>query len=229
MGSKEDYWVHPALGDDFNEGIVWLLYSGWRPKLQGLRRVVRIVSFVKGSKPVFCEAVWADERYLERWIENFDERRELFNRSPVPAGQAAKDLDDRKQTLEVARAALWAYRTKGRTTPPLVFMGQWHRRRLGLTVLTRDKVRQHDPYDPWSLEITIGKFPRSIWWQFRAGVEHPQLVVVLATVLAIVGLGVGVIGLGLGLIAIPYENVLGQIGVASTTRGTVGGVFESVG
>ena len=152
------YWVHSALGDDFNEGIVWVRRRYWWNDLRGLRRVVRIESKTSG-KHIYCEALWADERYLERWIENFEQREDLLRRAPMLSSEAAAKLLHRRMRLETFRTALWRYRTGEQAEPPLVFMGQWHRRRLGIDLDT--DVKQDEQYDRNDLEVRIGPFPWS--------------------------------------------------------------------
>ena len=79
----------------------------------------------------------------------------------------------------------------------LVFMSGWHRQPLCLT--------ETMPGEVVSLDITIGRFPRSLLWQIRAGVKHPQLIVFLATVLGLIGVGLGLMGLGLALVALKMD------------------------
>lgn len=74
----------------------------------------------------------------------------------------------------------------------LAFISAWYRRRLGIR-----RGRQ-------SLTIKYCKeTPRPFWWQLRACLDHPQVVVRLATVLAIIGIGLGLIALGLGIVGVP--------------------------
>jgi hypothetical protein len=35
-----------------------------------------------------------------------------------------------------------------------------------------------------------------MWWEYRASARHPQIGVVMSTVLAVVGTGLGIVGLG---------------------------------
>jgi len=80
-----------------------------------------------------------------------------------------------------------------------IFMSSWYRHRLEL-----DKGQR--------VELAID-FPgrvQKIFWQFRACLQHPQVVVVLATALGIVAVGLGLIGFGLGLIGIQHVAPFGQ-------------------
>ncbi len=68
-----------------------------------------------------------------------------------------------------------------------IFMSQWHRTALDL-----------EPDQICSLKVRMPRWYERISRQVRACLGHPQIVVFLATVLAILGLGVGFIGAGLG-------------------------------
>lgn len=72
----------------------------------------------------------------------------------------------------------------------LIFISQWYLRRLGFEK------------NPGSAELAIDTKTK-ISWQFLACLVHPQIMVLLSTVLGIIGVGLGIIGLGLGCIAIP--------------------------
>jgi hypothetical protein len=199
-----EYWIHPALGDDFNAGVVWIRQSSLGKFLDGERRIVRIRTGT-GGRSIHCEALWADSRYLERWIENLESRMKLLRTAPMHATEGANELASEIRRFDAFRSALWEYRVGVVTEPPLVFIGGWHRRRLNIKL--RREFRADALYNRYSLAINTGKWPWSIVWQFRAGVEHPQTVVALATALAVIGLGFGFVGAGLGLIAIPYEGL----------------------
>ena len=138
------YEVHTALRDDLNEGWVWVRDSGLKDQLQDQRRIVRIEF---NSKKVYCEALYVDDYYLDRF--------------------------------------------KIDSTKDLIFINAWYRQRLGIP---------RDPCSEQDLQIAVAKFP--LLSQFCACLQHPQSVVFLATVLAILGLGLGIIGIGLGLIGI---------------------------
>lgn len=93
----------------------------------------------------------------------------------------------------------------------LVFINGWYRQRLGIP---RNSCSEHD------LQIEIAKF--LVLSQFCACLQHPQSVVFLATVLAILGLGLGIIGVGLGLIGIKDLWCTGQgVGIAFVIAGAI--------
>jgi hypothetical protein len=79
-------------------------------------------------------------------------------------------------------------RFKLRSNDKVIFISQWYLCRLGF-----DK-------NPFCANLTINT-QRKIWLQFQACLEHPQIVVLLSTVLGIIGVGLGLISVGLGLIS----------------------------
>lgn len=76
----------------------------------------------------------------------------------------------------------------------LIFMSAWYRRLLGI-----------EGQGCVPITISLTAFPRSAWWQIRVCIGHPQLVVLVATVLGLIGLGLGLIGVGLGLLPLRNE------------------------
>jgi hypothetical protein len=83
----------------------------------------------------------------------------------------------------------------------LIFISGWYRQKLG--------IEREDIGCQRNLTITLPKL-RLPMWSLQACLQHPQIVVFLATVLAIIGLGLGVIAVGLGFIAIKDLCVLGR-------------------
>ncbi len=71
-----------------------------------------------------------------------------------------------------------------------LFISAWYRHKLDLD------------FGPTELAIETAGIPYSLWWQFLACIHHPQVVVFLAAVLGMVGLGLGTAGVGLGLIGL---------------------------
>ncbi len=57
------YQVHTARRQDFNEGWIWIRNADLSAEIEGRRKIVRIKT-PHGRKPVYCEAVWADDWYL---------------------------------------------------------------------------------------------------------------------------------------------------------------------
>jgi hypothetical protein len=70
----------------------------------------------------------------------------------------------------------------------LIFLSAWYRHRLGLDELA--------PFTDRRLDIASdANFWRRIGWQLRACEQHPQIAVVMSTVLAVVGAGFGLVGI----------------------------------
>jgi len=81
----------------------------------------------------------------------------------------------------------------------VVFISDWYRRRLGIATGEAD------------LDIQFSRRPLSrAVWRLLACFQHPQVVVVLATSLGIIGVGLGVMGLGFGVISVQQWGQLGQ-------------------
>ena len=98
----------------------------------------------------------------------------------------------------------------------LIFISGWYRQKLG--------IKREDIPCPRNLTITLPKISklRLLLWSLQACLQHPQIVVFLATVLAIIGLGLGVIAVGLGLIAIEDQCPVGrEVAIASVVVGFV--------
>jgi hypothetical protein len=146
------YDVHTSLDEDKNEGSVCIRNTGLKKDLDGQRRIIRVTAGT--GKSIFCEALYADHWYMEKWT------------------------------------ARWT--TRHLTIPPadenLAFISSWYRIRLGIGMRHQE------------LEIEYRETsPRPFWWQVRACTDHPQVIVRLATLLAIIGLGLGILALGLGV------------------------------
>jgi hypothetical protein len=81
----------------------------------------------------------------------------------------------------------------------LVFMNAWYRRHLGL------------PPQSDSIDLTV-ETPKwngqAVWWQLRACARHPQIAVVMSTVLAIVGTGFGIAGFASLAKDMPWKAVV---------------------
>jgi len=74
----------------------------------------------------------------------------------------------------------------------LIFISGWYRHIL-----------DNMPVGAQKLSISVG---RSLLWQLRAALQHPQVGVLLTTVLAIFGIGLAIIGIGLAIIGV--KNLL---------------------
>lgn len=123
------------------------------------------------------------------WLRNEDLNKTIENRRPV---LLVRDTVSGKKTYCEGLYADDTYLGNRRHPIPkdhqrnLVFLSAWYRRRLGIENEPIPCTRQ--------LEIRIPNFWKAVCWQFRACALHPQIVVVLSTVLAIVGTGLGFLG-----------------------------------
>jgi hypothetical protein len=60
----ELYHVHTSLDDDNDNGWIWFRDPGLQG-LAGKRLIVRVTA--NTGRSVFCDALYADSRYLEKW------------------------------------------------------------------------------------------------------------------------------------------------------------------
>ncbi len=93
----------------------------------------------------------------------------------------------------------------------LIFISTWYRNLLGI------------PKECLTEEICVSvKESNSLRAYFCVCLQHPQAVVLLATVLAFIGVGLGFIGAGLGIIGIPEWRPVGEcIGRAVVALGVL--------
>jgi hypothetical protein len=87
------------------------------------------------------------------------------------------------------------FRSASRIQPqqPAISLNQWYREKLGIPRT--------------GVDVDLGIFVtecrcKGALWRVRACLEHPEIVVRLATVLSIVGVILGCIGIGLGVISL---------------------------
>lgn len=74
------YEVHSALSDDHNEGKFYIFDEQLHDKIKGKRRIARIRRRDrKDVKPVYSEALYADDFYLEEWQEIWKKRGTVPN------------------------------------------------------------------------------------------------------------------------------------------------------
>ncbi len=100
----------------------------------------------------------------------------------------------------------------------LIFISGWYRQILGIKLQGIGGQK--------NLTITPCKLPCSLLWHLRACLQHPQVVVFLGTILAIIGLGLGSIAVGLGFIAIKDLCLLGKgVPLAFVSVGIVVGLL----
>jgi hypothetical protein len=101
----------------------------------------------------------------------------------------------------------------------LIFINAWYRLQLGIP---RSRIRQQIP-----LEVTRPKSSwRAMWWQLRACARHPQIAVLMSTVLAVVGTGLGIVGLAAVIKDLPEWNNITLFQGVYASIGAVGlGIF----
>jgi|HubBroStandDraft_6_1064221.scaffolds.fasta_scaffold925656_2 hypothetical protein len=68
-----------------------------------------------------------------------------------------------------------------------VFMNAWYRHQLGI------EQKQILKLIPLKVRRPRSSF-QAMWWQLRACARHPQITVVMSTVLAVIGTGLGIVG-----------------------------------
>lgn len=127
-------------------GVIWIRDFNLYGKLSGTRSIVRIVA---DKRRIYSEALHADDRHLERWRDN------LADRIEKTLGRSIADLEDRRAELQKSLE-------KSKSVDPLVFMSKWHRVRLGLCPDGAPCTAM--------LSIRVGEWPRTLLWQFRAGI-----------------------------------------------------------
>jgi hypothetical protein len=137
--------------------------------LENRRRLVRIVC-EDNKKTVYCEALYADPHYWERWTtEKYPEY------SSYPRLHDEKKADDAR----------------------VIFINGWYRKLLGIqNVATAKKAK------PVKMNVSIVKnslFLFLVVWLYKYPFNHPQNLVRLTAMIAIIGLGLGLIRFGLGL------------------------------
>jgi hypothetical protein len=167
VGNFRLYSVHQTKREHVSEGMVWIRNPVFEA-WSGLRPVVRIESF---HGRVYCELLYADAKYMDDRITALPEEDESRLRFEASA-------NDQQQTI------------------PLLFIGEWYRRRLGLTAV---KGR-------YCLDVTVGSRWK-VWRQLWAGFMHPQSAVFLAAILAMVGIDLGLGGLGFGLLSLDHPHL----------------------
>jgi len=84
----------------------------------------------------------------------------------------------------------WQHKLANPNQDRMFFISEWYRNQLAI---------HEKPGVPVNITLEISD---SGLWQVYACLQHPQIVVFVATILGIVGAGLGLIGLGLGLIGI---------------------------
>ncbi|HVM72576.1 MAG TPA: hypothetical protein VMT91_12520 [Anaerolineales bacterium] len=201
------YEVHSSTREELNDGWVWIRNeadANLKGKLEARRRIVRMI--YSKNPPVYCEALYVSDDYDIKWFNrHFGTKNLDSSRCKYP------DTDSSDSSLSLN----W--------NKELIFISQWYRQHLGI----KGKLRTIHP-----LEIEIAESGwTQVLWQFRACLQHPQIVVLLSTVLGIISVGLGIIGFGIGLIAIPAFSryLFSLINIIINELKCLGVVFVMIG
>jgi hypothetical protein len=219
--SYEDYELHQMDREELHEEWVWVRKESLKD-IEG-RRPALLFEFKDNRKRVCCETLYADDTYLanrrnpilvgkifgfcskdnfkvlshggkrktsivvtdDTKFRNGMTEHSLKENVPVCV-HYSRTMDDNSDGTDEEKYEI----TANCITPgnELVFMNAWYRRRqLGI----ENRVRQRIP-----LSITEPSWTgQAMWWQLRACARHPQIAVLMSTVLAVVGTGLGIVGL----------------------------------
>src|SRR5262249_10156786 len=161
------------------------------------------------NRSVYCEALYIDEDYFARYLKRLKDIREL--------------KEHKEEDVDKVNIA-WIAKVN-KDEDKLIFINGWYSHLLGI---------QHRG-TPFStpLDIEVGRSFKTLWWQILASLQHPQIGVVLTTILAIIGAGLGSIGLGLGIISVKelselrIMNFVAKVLVAIGIVMIVWGLIES--
>jgi len=211
------YEWHQVEREDLNEGWIWVRPAESDENRKLMRRIEgrRPVLLLKAAtRSVCCETLYADDTFLRNRRNSiligeitdyvspadFKVRDRNGKDTPIDASNAKIDRDTRAQLADGRRVCVhwtrehWSPATSGtakvsRVTLEnnLVFLSAWYRRRLGIETKAGSKISLKITETDWRL--------RTMWWQLRACARHPQIAVVMSTVLAVVGTGLGIVGL----------------------------------
>lgn len=165
----------------------------------------------------------ADREFVNEgciWVRDENLRKEVENLRPVCLLRLLK-RGKNSFGKSVCCEVLWAdddwikQRHKHNISTPvpagqsLVFISGWYRSRLGINALPGSSI---------DLDIKPAKsWPQAILWQLRACGSHPQIIVAMSTVLAVVGAGLGIMGVGAFL-----KDLLKDIGASDEVSRAVG-------
>ena len=175
------------------------------------------------SKSVCCETLWADPRFLRnrrypiligtikdvasqadfKVVKVVDEEEV---ETPVHVGSYTKfELSDGTASDEKMLTTgqpvcvrgkektdggpVQVYKVTFDFNGNLIFLSAWYRHCLGIDI--------EEPGSKICLKVVTPKWwlLQPPWWQLRACARHPQIAVVMSTVLAVIGTGLGIVGL----------------------------------
>jgi hypothetical protein len=243
----ELYSVHQARREDLSEGFAWVTHGEWHRRWSGRRPIVRIKSSNGTVYCEFLYADYSYRRQrvddleercktLKQQLTELQRQQDkgcvsglafralapviesfVFSTSSAPyrrreRRESPDNVQNLRDRLAQAQQSLRELEQSLRSDPGrlrLVFIGEWYRRRLGLP----KSVCKH------CLDISISpRWWRQLLWQFWAGFQHPQSVVFLANMLAMLGTGLGLSGLGFGLLSLDGAHFPHVSGKADLTE-----------
>jgi hypothetical protein len=206
--TDDDYQIYKAPVNDINEGHIWVHDPCLNVKLQGQRRIVRIQRADSDRKRVYCEALYADDRDLRHWNvplgcrvilmnEWYRQRLGITDPTPPPSPMSDEGTATRSEP-ESSTARSPIPPPTGRESSLWWRLWACLQERLGgpdapnATRSPRKLVR--------TLRLNI-EFSEclltSMRWQLLACLQHPQIVVLVASVLGVLGVGFALVALGL--------------------------------
>jgi len=195
----DQYGWHHVEREDLNEGWIWI----WNQQDKDRDRIEnrRPVLLLKINKTVCCETLYADDRFLinRRYpvligaVADFEEKRFKVRDQMVDftdakfRGGTAADLANGKHVCVYGKRTeadeVHAEKVILDFKENLIFLSAWYRYHLGIA----------KEISPMTVEFPDNQL-QAMWWQLRACARHPQIAVVMSTVLAVVGTGLGIIG-----------------------------------
>jgi hypothetical protein len=161
------------------------------------------------------------EAESEGWIWVREDRLKKLTEDRRPVLRLSYSTKNRGRSKSVCCETLWAddawlsrrhkpiEAAKLTSKDNLVFLSAWYRHRLGI----------EEKHGKINLEIPEPKSAlKSMYWQLRACAAHPQIAVVMSTVLAVVGTGLAIVGLAFTLkdLQLPGDIWVGE-GLATAT------------
>ena len=207
------YELHQVEREAENEGWIWVRDEELQETTHDRRPVLRLRC---ASESVCCETLWADPLFLRNRrypiligkITDFvsqsdfrvvDEEGVATRVRCQPPTRFEPDdakglINDRhvcvRGNIRTDSGPVRALSVTFDFKDNLVFLSGWYRRRLGIKK-KHGEIINLDIMEPKSRLKTL----QTMCWQLRACALHPQIAVVMSTVLAVVGTGLGIVGL----------------------------------
>jgi hypothetical protein len=237
----EDYELHQVEREELHEEWVWVKDKDLKKCIEGQRPALLLKC---RGKSVCCETLYADDTYLRnrhqsilvgkitvvhpnhrftiKWGKHHKfaasfvvkEKKNFawdIDKQPLFINQIVQVLcPGGEEDIKAAKSEIVADGVSLENNR-LVFMNSWYRRRLGIG----DEVGSRIPL----IVKTTNWRVRAVWWQVRACARHPQIAVVMSTVLAFIGTGLGIAGLAIGSKDTPWLK--GVPGVESVCQAFV--------